>query len=108
MILLGVWAFHRGRGQGIRAFNPLECTGAALVLGSYLVEWTVRGYLPFRSLRTISLGMIVPWYDAVPQIGAVLFVAGWCSGPRSPGSRPALRSTDQPREPAGGDWGHRV
>ena len=90
LILLGVWAFHRGRDQGIRAFNPLECAGAALVLGSYLVEWTVRGYLPFRSLRTISLGMIVPWYDVVPQIGAVLFVAGWCSGPRSPGSRPAV------------------
>ena len=34
--------------------------------------------------------MIVPWYDVVPQIGAVLFVAGWCSGPRSPGSRPAV------------------
>ncbi|MGZ3390422.1 MAG: hypothetical protein ACXVCF_12595 [Isosphaeraceae bacterium] len=90
LILLGLWAFHRGRDQGIRAFNSLECAGAALVLGSYLVEWTVRGYLPFRSLRTISLGMIVPWYDVVPQIGAVLFVAGWCSGPRSPGSRPAV------------------
>jgi hypothetical protein len=90
LILLGVWAFHRGRDRGIRAFNPLECAGAALVLGSYLVEWTARGYLPFRSLRTISLGMIVPWYYVVPQIGAVLFVAGWCSGPRSPASRPAV------------------
>ena len=27
----------------MRAFNPLECTGLALVLGSYLIEWTVRG-----------------------------------------------------------------
>ena len=26
--------------------------------------------------------MIVPWYDTVPQIGAVLFVAGWLAGPR--------------------------
>lgn len=90
LIVLGVWTFHRGRDQGIRAFNPLECTGAALVLLSYMVEWTVRGYLPFRSLRTISLGMIVPWYDVVPQIGAVLFVSGWCSGPRSAGSQRAL------------------
>ena len=57
-------------GEGCAAFNPLECTGLALVLGAYLVEWTVRGYLPFRSLRTINLGMIVPWYDVVPQIGA--------------------------------------
>jgi len=91
LIVLAMWAFHRGRVRGIRAFNPLECAGAALVLGSYLVEWTARGYLPFRSLRTISLGMIVPWYDVVPQIGAVLFVAGWCSGPRSAGSRPAVQ-----------------
>jgi membrane-bound metal-dependent hydrolase YbcI (DUF457 family) len=88
-IVLGTWVFQRWRTRGIRAFNPLECAGAALVMGSYLVEWTIRGYMSFRSLRTISLGMIVPWYDVVPQIGAVLFVAGWCSGPRSPGSRPA-------------------
>jgi hypothetical protein len=81
-MVLGVWAAQRARRGGTRAFNPLECTGLALLLGAYLVEWTVRGYLPFRSLRTINLGMIVPWYDVVPQIGAVLFVAGWFAGPR--------------------------
>jgi hypothetical protein len=95
-ILLSVWAVRRCRQGGIRAFNPLECTGAALVLSSYLVEWTVRGYLPFRSLRTINLGMIVPWYDVIPQIGAVLFVAGWISGPRRRESRPAVLGAVQP------------
>jgi hypothetical protein len=50
----------------------------------------VRGYMPFRYLRTINLGMIVPWYDTVPQIGAVLFAAGWLAGPRVRGGRPAL------------------
>jgi hypothetical protein len=96
LILLGGWAFHRGRGRGLGAFNPLECAGAALLLGSYMVEWTVRGYLPFRSLRTISLGLIVPWYDVVPQIGAVLFVSGWYSGPRTPSSQSALTRPIRP------------
>jgi hypothetical protein len=90
LILAGVWFVNRWRQGGLRAFNPLECTGAALVVGSYLVEWTVRGYMPFRYLRTINMGMIVPWYDTVPQIGLVLFVAGWFSGPRSRESKPAL------------------
>ncbi len=100
-LLFGVWAGGRLRTRRLGAFNPLECTGLALVLGSYLVEWTVRGYLPFRSLRTISLGMIVPWYDAVPQIGAVLFIAGWWAGPRTAGQRPpVLRATASPSRAA--------
>ncbi len=72
------------------AFNSLECAGASLMLGSYLVEWTFRGYLDFRYLRTINLYNIVPWYDAIPQIGVVLFVAGWLSGPRRAGVSPAV------------------
>jgi hypothetical protein len=42
------------------------------VVGSYLIEWSFRGYLPFSSLRGV-----VPWYDTIPQLGAVLFLAGW-------------------------------
>jgi hypothetical protein len=84
-ILVGVWGSGRWRRGGLAAFNPLECAGLSLVLGSYLVEWTVRGYMPFRYLRTINMGMIVPWYDVVPQVGAVLFAAGWCAGPRPRG-----------------------
>jgi hypothetical protein len=90
LILIGSWLMHRWRQGGPRVFNPLECTGAALVLSSYLVEWTVRGYMPFTYLRTISLGMIVPWYDTVPQVGAVLFAAGWSSGPKQPTVRPGI------------------
>jgi hypothetical protein len=82
LLVLGIWSVRRWVKHGLTAFNPLECTGVALVLSSYLIEWTVRGYMPFRYLRTINLGMIVPWYDTVPHIGAVLFVAGWCYGPR--------------------------
>ena len=64
------------------AFNPLECAGAALVLGCYLLEWTFRGYLDYHNLRTINPYVIVPWYDAIPQIGAVLFAAGLVVGTR--------------------------
>jgi hypothetical protein len=52
--------------------NPLECAGASLVVVSFFVEWSFRGYLPFSSLRGI-----VPWYDTIPDIGLVLFGAGW-------------------------------
>ena len=92
VVLLGVWFIPRWRHGGPLAFNPLECTGLAVVLGAYLVEWTVRGYMPFRYLRTINLGMIVPWYDTVPQIGA---------GPVRVGM--GRRSTPAWRE-AGGAW----
>ncbi len=68
------------------AFNPLECAGAALVLGCYLVEWTFRGYFEYHNLRTLSPYAIVPWYDVIPQVGAVLFVVGWWSGPHDPAS----------------------
>jgi hypothetical protein len=91
LIVFGAWAATHWRKGGFSAFNPLECSGIALLLGSYFIEWTVRGYLPFRSLRTISVGMIVPWYDVIPQIGAILFVAGWCSGPRLPRQTPTAR-----------------
>ncbi len=56
---------------------PLEWTGGAIVVGAYLVEWTFRGYMNYQYLRTINLRFVVPWYDAVPQIGAVLLLAGW-------------------------------
>jgi hypothetical protein len=59
-------------------FNPLECVGVAMVLGSYLLEWSLRGYKAFAEWRLV----VVPWYDVIPQIGAVLFMAGWFSGPR--------------------------
>jgi hypothetical protein len=70
------------------AFNPLECAGAAIVLGCYMLEWTFRGYFDYQYLRTHNMYTIVPWYGEIPQVGAVLFVIGWWSGPRPPaGSR---------------------
>ncbi|MBX6315065.1 MAG: hypothetical protein IRY99_19445 [Isosphaeraceae bacterium] len=73
--LLVVWGWTRRLG-GWRP-NPLECAGATLVMGSYWLLWTFRGYLPFSSLRGF-----VPWYETIPQIGAALFAAGWWMGTR--------------------------
>ena len=50
-----------------------------MIIGGYLMEWSFRGYLEYQFLRTINARFLVPWYDSVPQIGAVLLVAGWWS-----------------------------
>ncbi|HEV3167144.1 MAG TPA: hypothetical protein VGZ22_24260 [Isosphaeraceae bacterium] len=72
LVLAVAWLWTvRRRGR----LNPLEAAGAALVVISSLVEWTVRGYLPFTSLRGL-----VPWYQTIPHIGFILLLAGWCSG----------------------------
>ena len=67
--------FHSSRSNAGRQLG--------LVIGAYLMEWTFRqGYLEFKFLRTINLRFLVPWYDVVPQIGVILFAAGWWSAKR--------------------------
>jgi len=97
LVLIVLWAGTRRRPamggdparQSLRArfpsfaFNALECAGATMVIGSYLIEWSFRGYVDFDFWRTTNIRAMVPWYDAIPQVGAVLFAAGWWSGPRS-------------------------
>ncbi len=61
----------------VGSFNPLECAGFALVFSSYLLEWTFRGYLEYRFLRTINMRFIVPWYHVIPHVGMVLWIMGW-------------------------------
>lgn len=72
LALVGLWGWSRSPG-GFWP-NPLEAAGGVMVVAAYLLEWTFRGYLPFSSLR-----WPVPWYDTIPQLGAVLFASGWCS-----------------------------
>ena len=76
--LAGLWAWSRG---GPRRVNPLEAAGATVVVGSYFLVYIFRGNLPFSSLRPVS------WYNAIPQVGAVLFATGWWAGlrPAAPG-----------------------
>jgi hypothetical protein len=81
------------------AFNPLECAGAAIVLGCYLLEWTFRGYLDYYNLRTLNPYAIVPWYDEIPQLGAVLFALGWWSGPARPAGTVPRAAGRRPARP---------
>lgn len=86
LALAGLWVWSRG--PGIPRPNSLEAAGAALVVLSYLLVYTFRGYLPFASLRSIG------WYHAIPHVGAVLFAAGWWSAlfrRGSPSGRPLTR-----------------
>jgi hypothetical protein len=64
--------------------TPLESVGAVLIVCSYGMLWTFRGYLPFSSLRGF-----VPWYETIPQIGLALFVSGWWSAAREPTTKAA-------------------
>jgi hypothetical protein len=103
LLLFLAWSGHawiaRPKGNGERRFSPLECAGFAIVMMAYLVEWTFRGYMDFRYLRTMNLRFTVPWYDVVPQIGAVLLLAG-CGNRqrRGPAKPPEARSWNAPTQ----------
>ena len=75
-LLLICWFRARVR---TRRAGPMEWAGLTLVFAAYFVEWSFRGYLPFSSLRGV-----VPWYDTIPQLGAVLFLSGWLADARPP------------------------
>jgi hypothetical protein len=66
---LGWWWSRTGPGRVSR----LEAAGAAIVVGSYLMVYYFRGYMPYEDMRPVG------WYHGIPEIGAVLFAAGWWS-----------------------------
>lgn len=66
---LWLWTFRRGGWP-----TPLECASGVIMGLGYYVSWTFRSYYTWENLRGV-----VPWYDAIPHLGAVLFVAGWWS-----------------------------
>ena len=71
-----IWIRSR-LGNGARPLpNSLEASGATLTLGAAMLSYTFRSYLPFDSLRTIWV------YYALPQLGSILFAAGWLIGLR--------------------------
>jgi len=79
LLFAGLWAWSRGRrpGQGRLARfapNPLEAAGGVTAVLGFGLVYTARGYFTFDNLRDLS------WYQAIPQVGAVLFAAGWWSG----------------------------
>ena len=80
--LASLWSWSRG---GPVRINPLEATGATIVVGSYLLVYCFRGNLAYSILRPVV------WYNAIPQVGAVLFAAGWWAGLRPSDPRPMTR-----------------
>jgi hypothetical protein len=84
--LATLWAWSRRR-PGRPPILPLEAAGATIVLGSYYLVYVFRGNLPFSSLRPVT------WYSAIPQVGAVLFAAGWWAGLRPAAGTPATAET---------------
>jgi hypothetical protein len=80
LVLAGIWAWTRrlctpGLPAALPRPNPLETAGAVLVLANYGLVFATRGSrMTYDSLRALG------WYDAIPQLGAVLFAAGWWSG----------------------------
>jgi hypothetical protein len=82
LFLAGVWALSRRsyplpRGRRWLGANPLEAAGAALVAANFAMVFALRGTeTTFENLRALG------WYDAIPQLGAVVFAAGWWSGPK--------------------------
>lgn len=91
-LLAALWAWSRRRfgRSGARGWphpNPLEASGAALVVTTFGLIFAARGTeSDFDSLRGLG------WYDAMAELGAVLFVAGWFAGdlPTRPPAVPAL------------------
>ena len=77
---LYVWS-RRGAGP----WNSLEATGTVVALGSCLLIYFFRANMPYTSLRALG------WYHTIPQVGTILFGAGWWSALRAPSkARPRM------------------
>ncbi len=72
-LLFALIVFHAWSRRGAGRWNSLEATGATIAVGSCLLVYFFRGNMPYRELRALG------WYHAIPQIGAILFAAGWWS-----------------------------
>jgi hypothetical protein len=78
-----VWWWSR---IGVGRVSRLEAAGAVLTVGGYLMVYYFRGYMSYENMRLLG------WYQGIPEIGAVLFAAGWWSRCRQAESgRPARR-----------------
>jgi hypothetical protein len=85
------WLWLRG---GLRNPNRFEAAGVVMVVGSYLMVFYFRGYMAYEHMR------VVGWYNAVPALGAILFVAGWWASSRL--SDPGKSVSQRPRWTIGG------
>ena len=85
LAIAALWAWSR-RGRG--PIRPLEAAGATLALTSLLMAFVFRAGSNYSSLRALG------WYHAIPQVGTVLFAAGWWAAMHEDDRRPGLRRRD--------------
>src|SRR5262245_4104267 len=64
--------------RGGHRWNALEATGSFIAFGGCLLVFYFRGKLPYSSLRAYG------WYHTIPQLGTILFGAGWWTALRGP------------------------
>ena len=88
-LLFALGAFYVWTRRSRPQWNALESTGAVIALGSYVLIFFFRGNQPYSSLRVLS------WYNAIPQMGSILFFAGWWSALNAPGTEPQRMSLGQ-------------
>lgn len=72
LLVAAAWACTRG--VPLRP-TALEAAGAVMAVFGFLLVCTARSYEQrFDSLRGLG------WYSAIPQVGVILFAAGWWAG----------------------------
>ena len=79
LVLAALWAWSLARrdpssSRPLPRVNPLEAAGAVLVAASFGMIFAVRG------TEATFDGLRAGWYDAMPELGAILFVSGWWAG----------------------------
>jgi hypothetical protein len=106
--LAAAWALSRG---GSLRPNPLEAAGAVLVVAGFWMAYSAPGSFAFEDLHRLqgpetfasdpSDGLrSLAWAYTLPQIGALLFAAGWWS------SRQTSRTVESSAldRPSWGEW----
>ena len=84
LVIALIWIRSRLR-TGLRPIpNSLEAAGAMMTLGASLLVYSFRADLPYDNVRGIWV------YLTIPQLGAIVFVAGWTLGFRGSPSQPAI------------------
>jgi hypothetical protein len=77
-LLVALIALHAWSRGGPGRIGPLEAAGATIAVGRCLAVYFFRGNLPYSSLRALG------WYHAIPQVGAIIFAAGWWTAMGAP------------------------
>ncbi len=93
-LLAGLVAAAWWRSSRRQPASPPEAAGAVVVLFSYGMVYYFRGDMPYEDVRPVG------WYHAIPQVGAILFAAGWWSRTRKRTRSSVTGEIDLDRSPA--------